>query len=551
MNVRIGLLLNSLVVPSWQREIILAIIEDPNLSIEIVVLNNGTGKPEKRLRPVYKLFMRLDRKLFRVKHDVFGRVDIRDLLNGVEQIKVVPVNHRFATEFPEADVEAIRLKKLDVLIRFGFGILKGSILAAAQLGVWSLHHGDSKVNRGGPPGFWELVNKETVTGVTLQVLSEALDGGAVLGKAFIKSDFTSFNRNQNAVFSAGIELFSGKLHELASAGPELFMANARQSGGHPGFYSHPLYRDSSDLAALKIFFRFWYGRVRSSITGLFHAQQWALMYKFRKKGIDTAIYRYQRIMPPTGVDWADPFVVYADDKYFVFFEELLARAKKAHISCLVFDSTGKRLPEAPRRILEEDHHLSYPFVFNWNNRWYMIPEAGETKSVWLYESDSFPGGWKRCRELIREGLYDPTPFYHDGRWYLFGTKKPFEGNSPHQYLYIYHTDDLLAGEWQPHPQNPVTRDIRGARPAGRIFAHEGRIIRPAQIGAPKYGYGIRFNEIITLSPLEFKEHAWDEILPHWDPDLLATHTFNSDNGLTVLDAQYARPKISIFSRERN
>jgi hypothetical protein len=96
--------------------------------------------------------------------------------------------------------------------------------------------------------------------------------------------------------------------------------------------------------------------------------------------------------------------------------------------------------------------------------------------------------------------------------------------------------------------NPVTRDIRGARPAGKIFVHEGRIIRPAQIGTPKYGYGIRFNEILILTPTEFREQPWDEILPLWSDDLLATHTFNSDNGVTVLDAQFKR---SVFSRRKD
>lgn len=547
MKVRIGLLLNSLVVPVWQREIIAAIRQNPRLSIDLIILNNGTDKHTKRRRAVYKFFMRLDRKLFRVKHDVFGQVSIADLVEGVEQLKVVPVSKRFSTELDAADVETIRRKEPDVLIRFGFGILKGEILHAAKLGIWSLHHGDNKVNRGGPPGFWEVVNRETVTGVTLQRLSNELDGGEVLGKAFLKTDFTSFNRNQNGVFSAGIELFVAKLDELSLAGREAFLARAKEFAS-TAFYSHPLYKDPADLRSLQIFLPFWLDRITSSVAGVFHSQQWGLLYKFRSKGIDTAGYRYRRLSPPKGVDWADPFVVRNADKYYVFFEELPAGSNKAHISCLEFDAAGKPVQETPRKVLEESHHLSYPFVFRLNNTWYMIPESGAAKSVWLYEAKSFPGEWKPCRELIREELYDATPFYHEGRWYIFATQKPFAGNSPHQYLHIYHTDDLHAGEWQPHPMNPVTRDIRGARPAGKIFVHEGRIIRPAQIGTPKYGYGIRFNEILILTPTEFREQPWDEILPLWSDDLLATHTFNSDNGVTVLDAQFKR---SVFSRRKD
>ncbi len=43
----------------------------------------------------------------------------------------------------------------DVLIRCGKGILRGDILYAARHGILSFHHADNRINRGGPPGFWE------------------------------------------------------------------------------------------------------------------------------------------------------------------------------------------------------------------------------------------------------------------------------------------------------------------------------------------------------------------------------------------------------------
>src|SRR5690606_28194831 len=115
-------------------------------------------------------------------------------------------------------------------------------------------------------------------------------------------------------------------------------------------------------------------------------------------------------------------------------------------------------------------------------------------------------------------------FYHEGHWYLFGNIKPWEGNSADQYLAIYYTDDLLNGAWKPHAANPLKRDVRGTRPAGRIFYHNGKMIRPSQIGAPKYGFGVLFYEILKLTPTDFLEVPFDEILPLWHSGLLATHT---------------------------
>ena len=69
----------------------------------------------------------------------------------------------------------------DVVFRFGFGILKGEILTAPKHGVLSFHHGDIRTYRGAPTHVWEFLNDESVSGVTLQRLTETLDGGEVVG----------------------------------------------------------------------------------------------------------------------------------------------------------------------------------------------------------------------------------------------------------------------------------------------------------------------------------------------------------------------------------
>ena len=60
-----------------------------------------------------------------------------------------------------SDMLKIKSLGLNLLIRGGNGILRGEILHTCINGVISFHHGDSDVNRGGPPGFWETKNKES------------------------------------------------------------------------------------------------------------------------------------------------------------------------------------------------------------------------------------------------------------------------------------------------------------------------------------------------------------------------------------------------------
>ena len=84
----------------------------------------------------------------------------------------------FGNELPDTVVD--ELASVDVVFRFGFGILKGEILTAPDHGVLSFHHGDIRSYRGSPTHVWEYLNDESMSGVTLQQLTEKLDGGRIV-----------------------------------------------------------------------------------------------------------------------------------------------------------------------------------------------------------------------------------------------------------------------------------------------------------------------------------------------------------------------------------
>jgi len=108
------------------------------------------------------------------------------------RIQLIVLNDSFAPRrrgvLSKVVKKRIRSYHLDVLVRLGFRILRGGILQAARYGVWSYHHGDNKVNRGGPPGFWEVLEGHAVTGSILQRLNDELDNGTVLCRSFSATD---------------------------------------------------------------------------------------------------------------------------------------------------------------------------------------------------------------------------------------------------------------------------------------------------------------------------------------------------------------------------
>ena len=82
--------------------------------------------------------------------------------------------------FSSIDLQKISLSNIDCIIRCGSGVLRGKILDITPLGVISFHHGDNRYVRGGPSGFWEVLNNHNSSGFIIQKLNNILDAGEIL-----------------------------------------------------------------------------------------------------------------------------------------------------------------------------------------------------------------------------------------------------------------------------------------------------------------------------------------------------------------------------------
>jgi methionyl-tRNA formyltransferase len=68
----------------------------------------------------------------------------------------------------------------DVIVSLGNRIIKPPILAIPRLGVLNAHSSLLPKYRGTVAEFWQLVNGETETGVTVNWMAARVDGGAIL-----------------------------------------------------------------------------------------------------------------------------------------------------------------------------------------------------------------------------------------------------------------------------------------------------------------------------------------------------------------------------------
>lgn len=148
---------------------------------------------------------------------------------------------RWRKVFPQSEINKIKDSGVEIMIRLGGrGIYTGEFLTCLKHGVISIHHGDNRAFRGGPPGFWEILSGHPQVGYIVQRLNEKLDGGTVLDRGHIKTKrYFAENRRE--------------IYELADVGLAKIIQNVlkhgkyaceEENGGELGkIYSMPGFSD--------------------------------------------------------------------------------------------------------------------------------------------------------------------------------------------------------------------------------------------------------------------------------------------------------------------
>lgn len=525
----------------WELRLLDALMQAP--WAEISVLIRDRSAPETRgaivrrlgwLRSlayvVLKLIVRLEHRLLRPPGYAQAEA-ARARLRDVPTMDVVPLRKGVVDRFVDADVERIRALDLDVLLRHSFGILKGDILRASRHGIWSLHHADNRINRGGPPGFWEIVLGQPVTGVTLQRLSEELDGGEVIGKAFY-STHRLYSKNASFIHDKSALLVLKWLRVLAAEGSVEYTPS--------GSYSQPLLRlpgllrvGQYTVLALAEGCRRGFNRA-IGLLGL-RAHVWGL--RLGRGDLDRAVlWRTRPIKAPAGHFWADPFVLKRQGRHYLFFEDYDYAVGRACISWGEIDNGEFRFGGVA---LSSDKHLSYPFIFEHEGEVYMLPETYEARRLEVWRAVDFPGRWVlHATALEGESVVDPTIHVDDdGQIWLFVNLCRDAYGDHNSELYVYRIGGMDLKDMVPHQRNPVVMDCRGARSAGRLFRSGGRLLRPGQINqGGVYGAGLALTEIRELTLSRYVEQGVDELWPKFEPGLVGLHHAERFEGGFVVDA---------------
>ena len=126
--------------------------------------------------------------------------------------------------------------------------------------------------------------------------------------------------------------------------------------------------------------------ILKKINETLFTHQWVLFYDY-KDDVSFSINK-NIIKPPKNKFYADPFILSKDDSHYIFYEEYNYKKHKGHISAFKLDKYKKI--HKPKIIIEQDYHLSYPFIFEYANTFYMIPEGSKNNTIDIYECTKFP-----------------------------------------------------------------------------------------------------------------------------------------------------------------
>ena len=459
------------------------------------VLNRLLRLPFRRPlhRALFKTVCWVEHRLLSISQPTFRcSSPLRDTTDlGDEIIEICPIfsKNKLTVRYSNRDIEKIRALDLEFIIRGNAsGIFKGKILRSANHGIISFHHGDNRWNRGGPPGFWEVYLRKPATGFIVQRLTEELDNGEVLLRGEILTSST-YTENRQRLFRDSQPLLQRLL--------VYFLTNNEfPKPEQPIEVSPEILKIPSALTSLLYIYKtllyFASGFLRRHILG--RRQRWSVGFLNKDPS---------RMPPPTPTliknpssrFFADPFLIKRFGRTVCYVEDYSFQSERGQISAIELfpDQTYKFLGP----VITENFHLSFPFIFEFNNNLYMVPETSAARAVKLYRCVDFPMNWEFQFDLMTDiSAVDSLVLKKEGLWWLLTTVESLSNDSWSN-LHAYYSDSPVNTDWQPHPGNPIVSEVDKARNGGMLETNGGTPVRVRQ----RHGFRL-YGKSITVAVLD-------------------------------------------------
>jgi hypothetical protein len=531
-SLKFGVMADSFLLKKWQLQAIQNIQNQGN-SFELIIIRNQNFTQEttdktysKNLRK--NLLYRIFQKFF-FKVPLLENVNTQKYFESVEKQEVdVFEESTFACRFKDEDIEIIRSKNLDFILRFGFNIIHGDVLEAAKYGIWSFHHDDDEVIRGGPPGFWEIYENHEVNGIVLQQLTDELDKGNIIRKSIVEVIRHSYSTHVNELLKQGLFLLDFAVENLQKY--------QKLNVLPPSLAKGKIYKFPKNSVVFKFIWKIFKNKIRFHFDELFRHENWnigisnqSLEDFFDSKKIKPQSWKEEKHSSNFS---ADPFVIdFPPFKTSILYENFDYKTYKGVINKVEISkdfSFGK-----DEVFIDKPFHLSFPFVWNSNNKLLVFPESQQNQ---MLEKLSFDENFKlsSSSEFFKGDIVDPVIFKYQNKFWLFCGFKKF---NPNVHLFAFHSDSL-NGKFVPHAQNPIKSDVSASRMAGGFIHFQNNIYRPAQVNDLYYGRKIAMMKLNNLTETTYDEQFEFYINPSENSQYNnGIHTISVGEKMIVFDSK--------------
>lgn len=261
--------------------------------------------------------------------------------------------------------------------------------------------------------------------------------------------------------------------------------------------------------------------------------------------------------------FADPLLCHRGGKRWLFAEAMDLSTGKGRLEVCELHDDGSI--DGWRVALEEDFHLSFPMVFDWNGEVWMIPETGHDHSLRLYRCRVFPTKWELVQRFATdEELCDAILVDRRAEALTILCSE----TKPDNQLYVRYRRYTLchavqetaalplaeadtlpaaapAGPFELLPDETYNLQHRDfdfvSRNAGPLFVLGEQVIHPTQVST-SVDYGVYLQFLARRGSSEVPLCAATpqnvEITGLNAADVIGVHTYCRDDVLEVIDARY-------------
>lgn len=388
-------------LPAWEAEMLQQLMKKEYAVLVTFITGETKILPSKGF--MLRFFEKFENRWFRYVPDAFKNTGCKKDYSNVNTIDI-------------ADQSQIKSLNLDVVYCSCLADEKQAAATLAKYGIWRISIGAGKYAAKIPWAFQEVKDDCPEIGSSLTIRKGAEKDEMIVYKGTTTTVPYSVKNTLNCLAWKSSSFFAYRLKELWETGSDQFFNFYKNKYRYE--QAPELSRYPSGPSVLKFWLVNIFRYLRYKIRLKLFEGKFTILYSFQRfalNGVDYKKFRPLKLPPATF--WADVFLVEGNEKRYLFFEEYLYSKKKAHISAVEINDDGSVTP--PVIVLDKSYHLSYPFVFMHEGRYYMIPETSGNNTVELYSCKLFPYEWEHKMTLINDlPLMDATVIHHNGKWWM-------------------------------------------------------------------------------------------------------------------------------------